>query len=244
MKNVELRVTLAYSITVKEIEQYTDADIIHHILAGDTALYEIIIRRYNPFLYKVGRSYNYSHEDTQDLMQDTFVAAYLNLSKFEQRASFKTWIIRIMLNHCFRKQQQASFRREQAEDIGERAVPLFSTARRADTNTIVMSRELNRVIEQSLGRLPLDYRLVFSLREINGLTTKETAEALDLSETNVKVRLNRAKAMLRKEIEKSYAAQEIFEFNLVYCDAIVEGVMGRLRKEDGGQANIKKHKSG
>jgi RNA polymerase sigma-70 factor (ECF subfamily) len=76
--------------------------------------------------------------------------------------------------------------------------------------------------------VPLDYRIVFSLREINGLNVCETAGVLSISEVNVKVRLNRAKAMLRKEIEKSYTAEDIFDFNLKYCDAITGRVMNKL----------------
>jgi RNA polymerase sigma-70 factor (ECF subfamily) len=72
--------------------------------------------------------------------------------------------------------------------------------------------------------------MVFSLREINGLNVAETAETLNISAANVKVRLNRAKAMLRREIEKGYAASELFEFNLVYCDAIVGHVMEEINK--------------
>lgn len=83
-------------------EQYSDIEIIQKILGGEFALFEILIRRNNPFLYKTGRAYNYSHEDTQDLMQDTFIDAYTHLVSFENRASFKTWVIKIMLNNCFR----------------------------------------------------------------------------------------------------------------------------------------------
>lgn len=87
---------------MKEFEQYSDIEVIQKIITGETELFEIIIRRYNPFLYKTGRSYNYNHEDTQDLMQDTFIDAFTGLSKFENRSSFKTWIIKIMLNNCYK----------------------------------------------------------------------------------------------------------------------------------------------
>ena len=96
---------------MKVFEQYADIEIIKKIVEGEFALFEILIRRNNPFLYKTGRSYNYNHEDTQDLMQDTFIEAYTHLSKFENRASFKTWIIKIMLNNCFRKKQKLSFKK-------------------------------------------------------------------------------------------------------------------------------------
>ena len=211
-----------------EKSQYSDTDVIAKILRGETGLYEILIRRYNPFLYKTGRSYNYSHEDTQDLMQESFIDAYLNLSKFEGRALFKTWIIKIMLNKCWHRKQKSSVKNEVREQITERSSPLFAS--RTDTQNTVMNRELSLVIEKSLAEIPESYRVVFGLREINGLSVAETADALEISESNVKVRLNLAKTMLRREIEKSYSREEIFEFNLIYCDAIVDKVMTHIAR--------------
>ena len=217
---------------MKAFEQYTDIKIIQKILEGEFALFEILIRRNNSFLYKTGRSYNYNHEDTQDLIQDTFIDAYTHLTKFENRASFKTWIIKIMMNNCFRKQQKFSFKNEVADEITDKSLPMFSNQPYTDINKTVANRELNLIIENALQQVPLDYRMVFSLREMNGLNVAETAEALSISEANVKVRLNRAKTMLRKEIEKTYTAEDIFEFNLMYCDAITNNVMKQLKSND------------
>jgi RNA polymerase sigma factor (sigma-70 family) len=208
--------------------QYSDSDIIAKVITGETALFEILIRRYNAYLYKTGRSYNYSHEDTQDLMQESFISAYLNLAKFENRASFKTWIIRIMLNHCWQKQQKLSYKNESRQEISEYSASMFVSP--TDTQTAIMNKELNNVIENALKEVPENYRLVFTLREISGMNVAETAGAMNISETNVKVRLNRAKAMLRTQIEKSYSPEEIFEFNLIYCDAMVNRVMERIQK--------------
>jgi RNA polymerase sigma factor (sigma-70 family) len=213
-------------------EHYSDSEIIKKILEGEVALFEMLIRRSNSFLYKTGRSYNFSHEDTQDLMQDTFVDAYANLSGFENRSSFKTWITRIMLNNCYRKKQKFSFKYEMAKEIIDQSQPMFSSHQNSDAGKIVINRELSFIIEQAINRVPEDYRLVFSLREISGFNVKETAEALNISEANVKVRLNRAKAMLRKEIEKSYKAEDIFEFNLIYCDDMVNKVMNKINNLD------------
>ena len=107
---------------------------------------------------------------------------------------------------------------------------MYSGNHHSDTNKVVVNRELNHVIETSLQHVPLNYRMVFSLREISGLNVAETAATLNISEANVKVRLNRAKAMLRKEMEKTYSAEEIYEFNLVYCDRIVSRVMEEIRE--------------
>lgn len=216
--------------SIKVSEQYSDIEVIERILQGQTALFEIIIRRYNPFLYKTGRGYGYGHEDTQDIMQETFVSAYLNLSKFENRSSFKTWIIKIMLRNCYHNKQKFSFKYEIASTIHENSTPMFSNHNHSDSSKEVVNRELNHVIENALLRIPVEYRTVFSLREINGLSVAETAEALEISESNVKVRLNRAKVMLRKDLEKTYTAEEIFDFNLIYCDMMVERVMNEIKK--------------
>ncbi len=204
-----------------------DQQVIDRVIAGDTSLYEIIIRRYNPYLYKVGRSYNYNHQDTEDLMQDTFVDAYKNLRKFEGRSQFKTWIIRIMLNNCYRKANRSRYKNEIPSEIYENAKPMYERTPNK-TDELVHNHELKQVIEEALMQIPEDYRMVFALREINALSTAETADLLNISKTNVKVRLNRAKHKLKEQIVKKHKPQELFEFNLIYCDAIVENVMNRI----------------
>ncbi len=87
---------------------------------------------------------------------------------------------------------------------------------------------MNKVIEASLEKLSEDYRMTFALRELTGLSVDETAEIMNTTPSNVKVRLNRAKMMLRKEIEKTYTPEDIYEFNLIYCDKIVDGVMKEI----------------
>lgn len=212
-----------------QFENFTEAEIIVRIINGEKALYEIIVRRFNPYLYKIGRSYNYNHEDTQDLMQETFIDAYKNLKQFEGRADFKTWIIRIMMNNCYRKRGKASFKNEIMQDGNEYSTPMF-TNKNTETDKIIQNRELGYIIETALGKIPFGYRVVFSLREINGLNVSETAEMLGITEANVKVRLNRAKIMLRRDIENTYSESELFEFNLVYCDPMVENVMNKINE--------------
>ncbi|MGV3588440.1 MAG: sigma-70 family RNA polymerase sigma factor [Adhaeribacter sp.] len=211
----------------------SDPELITKILAGETAIYEILIRRSNPYLFKVGRAYGFNKEDVEDLMQDTFISAYKNLAKFEHRASFKTWLVKIMLHHCYHKKQLLRFKNERPAyaTITEKEIPMFSH-QTSDPDKKILHKELGLIIEQAIDRIPVDYRLVFSLRELNGMSVAETAEAMALSETNVKVRLNRAKAMLRKEIEKMYAPEDIYEFNLIYCDRMVDRVMHQINNPD------------
>lgn len=214
---------------MKNFDHLTDIEIVGRILSGDTPLYELIVRRYNPYLYKIGRSYNYNHEDTQDLMQDTYVDAFKNLSRFENRSAFKTWLVRIMLNNCYRKKEKFSYKNEFPRDIlNENSIPMFNNSNN-DAEKQSNNRELGRIIEQSLSQIPEDYRMVFSLREMNGFNVAETAELLQISESNVKTRLSRAKSMLRKEIEKFYSIHDIYEFNLIYCDDMVNRVMEKIK---------------
>jgi RNA polymerase sigma-70 factor (ECF subfamily) len=211
-------------------EKENEINLIHKILGGEIDLFELLIRRYNATLYKTGRSYRYSHEDTQDLMQETFINAYTHLNQFENKSSFKTWVTKIMLNNCYQKQRKFAFKNEIAMELNDKSTPLFTDNTHTDTSKVSYQKELGTIIESALQNVSEDYRMVFSLREISGFNVAETAELLNISESNVKVRLNRTKTLLRKEIEKSYSYEEIFEFNLIYCDAIVHHVMSHIRK--------------
>ena len=213
-------------------QEYTDFEIIDKVVVGETKLFEVLIRRNNAALYRIGRSYRYNHHDTEDLMQEAYLAAFNSLPKFEKRSSFKTWLSRVMINLCYQKKQKSSFKNEIPSETNEqgKVVPMFQQLPTMETP---VNKELGRVLENAINKIPEDYRIVFTLRELNGLSISETTETLQLSESNVKVRLNRAKKLLRTEIEKMYAPEDIFEFNLIYCDRMVQNVMSKI----GGQSN-------
>jgi len=217
-------------MTTDAPEELRIDEVIFKILNGETDLYANIVRTYNKYLYKIGRSYDFDHQTTEDLMQETFVNAYLHLKDFENRSTFKTWISRIMLHQCYYKKYRSKFRKETSagEVISEREQPAFEApAQRPEGITI--NNELRENIEKAILNIPEDYRIVFTLRELNGLNVKDTATALNLTESNVKVRLSRAKVLLRTELEKTYQPEEIFEFNLIYCDGLVNRVMNEIR---------------
>jgi RNA polymerase sigma factor (sigma-70 family) len=216
-------------------QQYSDLEIIQKINDGDVRLFEILIRRYNPFLYKICRTYRYNHQDAEDLMQDAYINTFFSLKKFQQRSSFKTWITRIMLNLCYQRKHKLSFKNEITDNDIENEKSNVMFHQSTNNEKITVNKELGRVLENAIHEIPEDYRIVFSLRELNGLSVAETAEALNITESNVKVRLNRAKTMLQKEIKKMYSPEEIFEFNLIYCDGMVDRVMSKietLKKEE------------
>ena len=91
-----------------------------------------------------------------------------------------------------------------------------------------MNKELKHVIENALQNIPPNYRIVFTLRELGGFSVSETAAVLGIPESNVRVRFKRAKLMLSTHIEKMYSPEEIYEFNLVYCDSMIKNVMTKI----------------
>src|SRR5687767_7113889 len=98
-------------IMTSEIE-LSDTEIIQNVLSGNCQAFELLIRKHNPYLYRIGKSFGYNHQDVEDLMQETFLKAYEGLRKLRNSEYFKTWLNRIMLNECFRKSKRIRFRRK------------------------------------------------------------------------------------------------------------------------------------
>ena len=191
-------------------------------------MFALLIRKYNGRLYRIGISIIKNDAQIEDLMQNTYIKAYEHLQSFEGRASFGTWLIRIMINECLAYVKKNSryisiennnhMERSDLNRIDDRNTPAYAT----------LNRELGAVLESSLLDLPEKYRLVFVMREIEDMSIAETTEALGISESNVKVRLNRAKAMLRNKLNHYYKSDLVFGFHLTRCDRIATNVMNSL----------------
>jgi RNA polymerase sigma factor (sigma-70 family) len=207
----------------------SDGHIIARILSGDSALFEILVRRTNAALYKIARGYGFSHQDAEDLMQEAHVAAYRHLGTFAGRSAYKTWISRIMINQCFQKLRKDAVRNEIVTDPSHTETTLeMQPIDHTDPAQTAHNRELAAFLHRSLQAMPLTLRSVFLLREMEGHSVADTAEMLDITQVNVKVRLNRAKALLQKRLESTYSKIDLYEFHLRYCDAIVAGVFERI----------------
>ena len=220
---------MSLNLTSTNTQQFSDTDIVSAVLSGNKGMFEILIRRYNPYLYKIGRTYGFNHQDTEDLMQETLISSYLNLRQFAERSSFKTWLVKIMLNQCYHKAHKHSYQKEQPTALfPDKSSFMFVQNNHSDSSKAIINRELNKVIEECLQALPQNYRTVFALRELTGLSIAETSDLMQITPSNVKVLLSRARAMLRTRIEKTYSPEEIYEFNLIYCDRIVNNVMKKV----------------
>jgi RNA polymerase sigma-70 factor, ECF subfamily len=210
-------------------ECWSDEEVVSRVLGGETALFEIIMRRYNQRLYRVAHSILRNDAEAEDVMQDAYVRAYQHLGQFEGRAKFSTWLTRIAVHEALARAHRRSRVQElDAEPSGGYMDPLISNT--PDPEQQVSDHELVALLQTAVLALPTSYRSVLMLRDIEEMSTTETAQALDLTEENVKVRLHRARALLRREMFARAGAQRgnAFPFMGARCDRMVQAVMERI----------------
>ena len=214
------------------IEGWTDEQVVERVIGGETALYEIIMRRYNQRLYRVVISILRDGDETEDVLQDAYVRAYEHLAQFEGRASFSTWLTRIAVHEALARVRSRSRMQQLDADTDEGDISVNLRSALANPEETTSEAELVRLLEQSILGLPEQYRTVLTLRDVEELNTSETAAALGLSEENVKVRLHRARALLRTGLlaRIGTSTRELFPFMGQQCDRVVEGVFARLSK--------------
>jgi RNA polymerase sigma-70 factor (ECF subfamily) len=181
------------------------------------------MRKFNTQLYRISMSIVNDDKEAEDIMQTAYFNAYRQLSNFKHQSSFNTWLTRILINESLlRKKKKLKFEKAIAESAyidHHSETPLDG----------LMNKELKALLEKAVATLPDKYRTVFVMREVQGMSTNETMEALDIGESNVKIRLTRAKEMLRNELNSYWAPSQLYEFNLVRCDVIVNNVMNRIK---------------
>lgn len=210
----------------------TDEEVVRRVLAGDTALFEIIIRRYNQLLYRVSCSILKNDAEAEDVMQETYVRAYEHLDQFEGRAQFRTWLTRIAVHEALaRAQRSKRFHAIDSPDdhLDGDLMDTFSTSGRSPEQQAANS-ELRHLLENAIERLPDLYRCVFMLRDVEQMSIEEVGRILNLTESTVKVRLHRARRALRKAIAESTGQQlaGAFPFDAVRCDRVVAAVFQRI----------------
>ena len=202
----------------------SDEEIVTRIVGGETALFELLMRRYNQRVYRVTRAMLGDAAEAEDVTQDAWVRAFEHLDQFAGRARFSTWLTRIAVHEASARLR----RRGRHVDIEETMETLPSAA--AGPEQSAAAHELGGVIEQAVEALPVVYGSVFVLREIEGLSTAETAACLEINAETVKTRLHRARALLRNHITARIgaAARDAFPFAGARCDRTVAAVMARI----------------
>jgi RNA polymerase sigma-70 factor, ECF subfamily len=216
-------------VITAEIQTWSDEQVVDRILAGEPALYEILMRRHNQRIYRIVRGILDDDGEAEDVMQDAYVRAYQHLAQFEGRSSFVTWLSRIAMHEAFARAQR--FKRQTSLDADEVYADMKSTLASTDNPEKNLSnKELQNVLEAAILLLPPKYRTVLVVRDIEELTTAEAAAALEISEEAVKVRLHRARALVRRALYKRSGSRvrDLFPFPATRCDRVVAAVLSRI----------------
>jgi RNA polymerase sigma-70 factor, ECF subfamily len=212
-----------------------DADLSDEVLvdrarAHDAAAFELLMRRHNQRVYRVVRSLLRESGEIEDVMQQAYVQAFLHLDQFEGDARWSTWVCRIAVNEALARLRQRG-RFVSIEAVGEEAMANLSNVSDDDPERTAADREFGRMVEQAIDGLPDIYRSVLIMREVEGLSTSETAAVLDVEPEVVKTRLHRARAALRAALEDRIGEQmpNTFTFGNERCDRVVAAVLAQLQ---------------
>jgi RNA polymerase sigma-70 factor (ECF subfamily) len=207
----------------------TDEEIVAHVVAGRTALFEVLMRRHNERVYRLARSIVRNDEEAEDVMQQAYVNAYSHLGQFSGKARFSTWLLRIASNEALARVRRSG-RYEPFEDDRSPVEDVSNMPAPRNPEQQASSGELRALLTSAIDDLPDGNREVFVLREVEGLSTADTAAVLDVSEDVVKTRLSRARAALRRAVEEQIGAvaPDVFRFYRPRCDRLVACVMERV----------------
>jgi RNA polymerase sigma-70 factor, ECF subfamily len=207
----------------------SDEQVVSQVLEGQTALFEVLMRRHNERVYRAVRAILRDDREAEDVMQQAYVSAYSHLRQFNGEARFSTWLTRIAINEAFARIR----RRRRYEPLDEKspyAEAFMTSDADLDPERRAASGELRGLLESAIDGLPDGSREVFVLRQVEGMSTAEVADVLGVSEDVVKTRLSRARAALRRDLmERTGAtAPEVFRFYRPRCDRIVAAVLQRI----------------
>jgi RNA polymerase sigma-70 factor, ECF subfamily len=189
------------------------------------------MRRYYQRIYRIALSIVRNPSEAEDVMQEAYVRGFQHLGDFAGEAKFSTWLTKIAVYEALARVRRLS-RTGAPKSSSDERLDMMDTVKtnEPDPERQAYDQELRLVLERAIDALPDNYRSVFVLRVVEGLDVNETAAALDIGVENVKTRLHRGRALLRRELERraGIVAPEIFSFHLSRCDRVVEDVLRRI----------------
>jgi RNA polymerase sigma-70 factor, ECF subfamily len=216
----------------------SDAELAARIGRRDQAAFEILMRRYNGKLFRVARSIVRNDAEAEDALQDSYLEAYRRMSSFRAESQLVTWLTRIVINQALMR-----LRRQKRDRVvvpfsgGHGTSPKHpdSAADMADGRVesppdATMRAEVRRMLERRIDELPVAFRTVFVMREVEDLSVEETAASLSIPPATVRTRLFRARALLREALARDMdsATVDVFQFDGERCDRVVANVLARV----------------
>jgi RNA polymerase sigma-70 factor (ECF subfamily) len=189
-------------------KKLTDVEVVNQFKAGDALAFEEIVSRYESKIMSLALRFTRNQEDAEEVMQDVFTTVYRKIDGFRGQSAFSSWLYRIVVNAAFMKLRK----RKQSQTVGmddlSPAIKQYCIDREtfngSYSQNVAISHEMQSMIQHAVNRLPDQYRAVFVLRDVDGLSNQETGEILNLSIPAVKSRLHRSRIMLRKKLQRYY----------------------------------------
>jgi RNA polymerase sigma-70 factor, ECF subfamily len=191
-----------------EFAEHPDVALVARAKAGDTPAFEQLVRQYDRQIYRTALHITQNREDAEDITQDVFFKAFQKLEQFQGNSKFSTWLVRIAVNESLmrlrRRKTSKTVSMDQDVETEEGAIPRDFAEWRPNPEQIFSQSELGDILRKTIAGLPPGFRTVFTLRDIENLSTEETAEALGLSVPAVKSRLLRARLQLRERLSRYF----------------------------------------
>ena len=212
-----------------------DAALVRRVVEGDTAAFELVMRRHNRRLFRLARATLRDDAEAEDALQEAYLTAHRALPGFRGDASLATWLSRLVTSECLDRLRKRS-RRDNIFPIGsleaehDPEVAMTESPASASPDQLLLRAQVRSLLERKLDALPASFRCVFVLRAVEELSVQETARSLGIAEATVRSRHFRARSLLRESLaqEIDLAERDLYEFGGVHCDRIVAAVLARL----------------
>ena len=196
-----------------ENEQHPDLALVERVRAGDVAAYDELVHKYERQVFRIAQHITQNREDAEDVMQDAFVKAFEKLDQFQGNSKFYTWLVRIAVNESLmrlRKRRTGKMVSMDDEILTEEgSVPRDFADWAPNPEQNYSQSELAEILRKTIQGLPQGFRVVFVLRDVDGLSTEETAQTLGLSIPAVKSRLLRARLQLRERLSRYFKQKQV-----------------------------------
>ena len=203
-----LNPAMVEAIQSTTVEPSEELALVRAAKSGDIAAFEQLVKRYDRNIFRLAQHITQNREDAEDVVQEAFLKAYQHLKGFQEQSKFYTWLVRIAVNESLmklrRRRADKTVSLDQEIETEDNSMPREVTDWSPNPEQQYGQAEMNRILAKTIGGLPAGFRTVFVLRDVEGLSTEETAEALQLSIPAVKSRLLRARLQLRERLSKFF----------------------------------------
>ena len=218
----------------------SDSSLVERIATGDQLAFEALMRKYNGKLYRIARAILKNDSDAEDVLQDAYLDAYRHIGKFRGGSELATWLTRIVINQALMRVRKE---RRRSSIVPFRSALIYETdspeaqvpdQQSESPSASVIRAETRRMLERRIDELPVAFRTVFIMREVEEMSVEETARCLSITPATVRTRLFRARALLRESLARDIdtATGDVFAFAGARCDRIVSAVLARLNSGD------------